>query len=217
MRRTGVVMTAIGTSGLATTTASAQSGSQQGILADGVGEGGDFRAFFSGLINRYQGGYGAPKSVEDLADDARNEFEANSDLWISYGNWLLEEYDVSSLGTATVGVEFAITRGRWPFRGPESVQTTIDATYDDEAEEFTALEWRLEEPDNPEHEFLVKNNAAENAADELKDFRRQYIDPDGGHTLPDREYISKLAGKYSGTVLVDEQSVLELLLGEIDG
>ncbi|WP_337653283.1 hypothetical protein [Halomontanus rarus] len=198
-------------------TASAQSSSSappQGILSNGMGEGGDRSAFFRGLIASYRGSFGTPDTAETLADRMRNEFVANSDAWIDYGNWLIDEHDVTVLGSATIAVDVTITRMRWPTRDA-TVETTINATYDEDANAFTGLDWRLEPAEDPHYQVEIKNRAAEHAADELQSFRRQFIDPENGHELPDSEYVSTIAGKYSTDIGLGEDSrnVLELLLG----
>ena len=217
MRRSGAVLTAIGTGGLATTTAAADTDSQQGIFAEDIAEPDsvDFRALIRGYSSRFSSGYGAPESAENLADRMRNEFTANSEHWIDYGNWLVESEDVSPPESTIVGVDVAITRARWPTRD-EAVSTTIDAQFDDTAEVFSDLEWRTGEPDDPDYEGTIKNKAAESAADELQSFRREFIDTDGDdHELPDQEYLSELVGKYSSSIAFgeDSKSVLGLLLG----
>ena len=215
--KTGGVALTFGSAGLATT-ASADSGGGQGILAEGVAEpgDGDLGAFIRGFTSRFSSGYGSPESAENLADRMRNEFNANSDHWISYGNWLAEKEDISVPGSTIVGVDVAITRARWPTRN-ESVSTTIDAQFDDTTETFSSLEWRTGEPEEPDYEVTLKNKAAESAADELQSFRREYIDTENGedHELPDEEYLSELVGKYSTSIALGEDSsnVLELLLG----
>lgn len=217
-RTAGAALTVSGASVLASTTASAQTDSQQGILADGVGESGHFWAFIQGKIDGY-GLAGTPETAETLADRMRNEFNANSEAWLEYGNWLVAEHDVSPMGDTIVGVDVAITRSRWISRD-ESVATTIDVGYDTDTEQFTRLEWRLGEPDEPDYEAMVKNKAAENGADELAEFRREFIDTtgEGNHAIPSTEYVSHHVGKYSSAIELGEDgnSVLELLLGEVE-
>lgn len=218
MQASGATLTAVGTAGFASTSAAAQSDTQQGILADGVGESGDMWAFIRGKISGY-GLAGAPETAETLADRMRNEFNANSADWIAYGNWLVAEHGVSPMGDTIVGVDVSITRTRWATRD-ESVATTIDAGYDSEADEFTHLEWRLGAPDEPDYEATLKNTAAENGADELAEFRREFIATEDGedHKIPSTEYVSRHVGKYSSAIEFgeDSQSVLDLLLGEVD-
>ena len=216
--RRGAV-TAVATVGVtgATTTASA-SESTGSVLTDAFGDAEfDAVSFIRGYVSRYGGGYGSPPDVEDLATDARNEFNANADRWIDYGNWLLSEHDLSASGDTTASVEFSISRWRWPTRD-ESVETSIIVGYDDATDEFTDLEWLAEPADDPDFEIAIEDSAAENAGDELSGFRRDYIGVgDEGHELPENEYLNKIAGKYSGSVGLgsDAQSVLELLLGEV--
>lgn len=214
----GAAAVTIGTAGLATTTASAQSDSQ-GILADGIT--GDteqnWQAFVGGYLSRFGGVTGAPDGVDDLATDARNEFNANADLWVSYGNWLLEERDVTGSGDTTVGVEFRLTRGRWPTRD-DSRETSIDVGYDDATEEFTSLEWRDEAAEDPDFELTLENLAAENAADELSDFREDWIGTEeSDHEFPDDDYLNHMAGKYASSIGIgpDSKGVLELFFGEV--
>ncbi|PCR88691.1 hypothetical protein [Natrinema ejinorense] len=217
LRASGATLAAAGSAGLATTTASAQTNSQ-GILADGVGEGGDFMAFIRGRIDGY-GLAGAPETAATLADRLRNEFNANSEHWINYGNWLIDEGGVTALGDTVVGVDVAIDWTRWPTRS-ESVATTIDAGYDTDTDEFTSLEWRLEEATDPDYQATIKNEAAENGADELAEFRREFIDTDGNgnHEIPSSEYVSHHVGKYSSAIELGKEgrSVLELLLGRVE-
>jgi len=219
LRRSGAALTAIGSVGLASTTATAETG-QQGILAESFPADvqPDYRAFFGGYISRYASITGPPEEIEALATDARNEFNANSELWVSYGNWLLEEADVTASGDTVVAVEFALTRGRWP-TADDTRQTAIDVGYNDTTDEFESLEWRDEEADEPDFQIRLENRAAENAADELSEFRRQWIgDEEDDHELPDDEYINSMAGKYADTIGFgsDSETVLELFFGEVN-
>lgn len=222
IQASGVALTGLGGAGLATTTTSAETepNGPDGILADGLEDSFDRSAFARGYMSRYDGGYGPPDTLESIADNARNEFDANDELWVDYGNWLLETADVVALGTAEIGVTFDIGRGRWPLSDPEPIETTIHAEYDDTDDEFTALEWRAEPADDPTYEFTLENRAAENAYSELQSFRREFIDEtgDGDHELPPTEYLNELAGRYYDVVRLgaDERSVIELLLGEVD-
>ncbi len=211
-RRAGATLTALGGAGLATTTASAQTQTEGGILADGVGEG-DVWAFLQGRLSM-------PTRVTNdaatLADRLRNEFNANADAWIAYGNWLIDEHGVEPLGSTTVAVDVAVTD--W-FDEPDIVATTIDAAYDTEADEFTGLEWRLGSPESPDYEATIKDEAAANGADELAEFRRKFIDAeDGDHEIPPSEYVSEHLGRYSGVIELgpDGHTALELLLGEVE-
>lgn len=217
--RTGAVTVAT-TAGVGATTSSvaASSGMDGGILADGLEGTFDRRAFASGYASRYQNRFGRPDSIEDLADNARNEFRSYADAWIDYGNYLLEEADVVALGSAEIGVTFELTRGRWPFSNPDPVETTVLAEYDEDADEFVDLDWVTGPPDDPDYQFTLANWAAENAHLELIDFRRQWIDVAGDdHQLPDAEYLNALAGQYWDFISLgeDEKSVIELLLGEV--
>lgn len=216
LRQTGATLTALGTAGLATTTsASAQSDSQQGILADGVGEGGNFRAFLEGKIAGIS--VRPPsESAEVYADRMRNEFNANSEHWINYGNWLIDEYDVQAAGDTVVGVDVRISRA---LRSDDVVPTTVDVGYDTEADRITSLEWRLEEADSADYEVALIDDAAKNGADELADLRREYIDTsgEGNHSVPSEEYVSRHVGRYSSFIDLgdDGQTVFEMLLGEV--
>ncbi|EMA45238.1 hypothetical protein [Halobiforma nitratireducens] len=213
------VGTVTGGASFATGTAVADD-NPQGVLADGFDGDRDRIAFLRGFTNTYSGGYGAPDALESLVDDARNEFNANTELWIDYGNWLIDTHEeVVPLGSGTVAVEFDLTRGRWPLRNPDPIATTIDAEYDDESDEFTALEWRVDKPDDPDFEVRLENRAAENAADELQSYRRDFIaEDDEDHAVPDSEYLSALAGEYAAGIMLgnETRSVLEVLLGEVD-
>ena len=218
LRVSGTALTVVGSAGLATTTATAQTDSQPGILAENLAEpdSADLRAFIRGFTSRFSSGYGAPETAENLADRMRNEFNANAGNWIDYGNWLVETEDVSPQESTIVGVDVEISRARWPTRD-ESVSTTIDAQFDGTTDTFSSLEWTVGEPDDPDYEVTIKNKAAENAADELQYFRREYIATEDGeeHRLPDQEYLSELVGKYSSSIAFgeDSNSVLAVLLG----
>ncbi|WP_226043412.1 hypothetical protein [Natrinema sp. DC36] len=216
-RRAGAVATAFGTAGLVATSASAQT-SQQGILADGVS--GDVAFDPWTFIGGQLAGLSVLSWSEDaevLADQIRNEFNANSEHWIAYGNWLIAESGVTALGDTTVGVDIQVSK---TLGDDEIVPTTIDVGYNTETDEFTSLEWRLEEADDPDYEAVVMDDAAENGSDELAEFRREFIDTDGNgnHELPSSEYINHHAGKYSRYIGLgdDGQTVFELLLGEVD-
>lgn len=215
----GVTFTTTGATALATTASADESGDlEQGILADGIVHDTEFDivAFFGGYFRKYQS-IGPPEDAYTLADRARNEFNANADLWVSYGNWLFDEVGVQGVGDATVAVDVEISRGRWPTRD-ESVETTIDVGYDD-TEAFESLEWRDEPAEDPDFEITLENHAAENAADELQEFRRKWIgDGENDHQIPDDDYLNELAGAYTPHLGfgADSKNVLELLLGEID-
>ncbi|APX98749.1 hypothetical protein BB347_18465 (plasmid) [Natronorubrum daqingense] len=146
-----------------------------------------------------------------------NEFNANTDAWLSYGNWLLEEAGVTAAGSATVAVEVGISR--IPFRDVEdAVETHITTEYDSDAGEFNDLEWVDEPTDDADFEVALHNLAAENGDGELFEFRSEYIDTDGDHELPDDAYLNRLAGKYGGVVGVGEESmtVFDILLGGVN-
>ena len=212
LRTAGTTLTATGTVGLVATTSTSASTNGQGVLADGF-EGSDLLSFARGYSSRYQY-YGPPEPVDTLADRARNEFNANADAWLEYGTWLVDEADVTPLGSADVGVEFAVTRWRW-FTSSESVETTVRVEYDDDAEEFTDLEWSAGESRDADYRVRIEDHAAESAADELQTFRRKFIGDD--HELPSSKYLSEVAGRYKGTIRFDAEttSVLELLIGEV--
>ena len=126
------------------------------------------------------------------------------------------EYGVTALGDTTVAVDVQVSQ---IIGEADVVPTTIDVGYDTEADEFTSLGWLLEEANDPDYEAVVMDDAAENGSDELAEFRRKFIDTDGGgnHELPSSEYINHHAGKYSRYIGLGEegQTVFELLLGEV--
>lgn len=221
MRRTGAALTAVGGAGLATTNVSAQTDNGGGILADGIAADvqPDYSAFVDGAVSRFTSTVGPPKNATTLATAARNEFNANSDRWVSYGNWLLDKNDLEGSGDSVVGVEFRITWTRWPMSG-SSRRTTIDVGYDDSAEQFTSLEWRDEPAEDPDFEMRLENKAAENAATELSTFRRKWIaeSDSESHTFPSDSYLNRIGGKYSNDVFLgsDSKSVLELFFGEVN-
>ncbi|USZ73794.1 hypothetical protein NGM15_18480 (plasmid) [Natronosalvus halobius] len=189
--------------------------SRQGILADGVAEGGDNWAFFSGMMSSAFGTIGRREDPERLAGAMQNEFNANADAWVSYGNWLTDEYDVQPIGAANINVTVAQTRRVLP--DPfEPYETHIEVGYDDETETFDHLEWHDGEVDDADYHLEIRNQAAESAPDELLEFRQTFIGEDGeGHELPDQEYISELQGKYFNYLRFgeDAEHVLQLLLG----
>lgn len=213
-RGAATVATTVGAAGLAGTATAESDDLPHGVLADGF-DGGDRWAFFTSAARSQTGRLRSGSSAEILADRIRNEFNANADAWLSYGNWMLEDQNVSVLGDATVAVD--VTKTSRVF-GDDTVATTLEVDYD--GTEFTALEWYLDDADDPDYRIEVRDYAAENAADELQTFRREYIgDSDDDHELPDETYVSELAGKYWTLLSIgdEERSVLELLLGEIDG
>ena len=214
LRRSGLAVAAVGGVSLSTTTAAADSGAS-GVLGNGFAPERDFGAFVRGFVQRYRGGYGPPDDVEDMASRARNEFAANEDLWVSYGNYLLDEADVDADGDATVAVDFEITRRRWPL-GTQRTPTVIEVEAGDR---FEAVSWELTEADDPDFSVTVTNVAAESASDELSKFRREWIgESEDDHEQPADEYLNELAGQYwDGIRFGDpELSVVEVLLGEVD-
>lgn len=220
LRRSGAALAAAGGVGLAATNASAQTSDNESILTDGLAGDvePDYQAFVDGLLSQFTSVTGPPEDINALATDAKNEFNANTDRWIDYGNWLLDENDVEATGDTIVSVEFRLTRGRWPTRD-SSRQTAIDVDYDEDAEKFTGLEWTDDDPDDPDFQVQLKNQAAENAADELATFRRKWIgDDETDHKLPDDAYLSHMSGQYANSIGFGErsQSVIELLLGEVE-
>ncbi|MFP8891834.1 hypothetical protein ACLI4U_18990 (plasmid) [Natrialbaceae archaeon A-CW2] len=214
MRRSGAALTTVGVAGLAQS-ASAETNSRQGILADGVGEGGDLFAFVRGFASKYRDSFGPPDQLETLSDRARNEFNANSQAWVDYGNWLITEQDVEPLGGATVAVDWELTRGRWP-TGHGDLETHIDVGFDDDNDRFTSIEWHDESVDEPDYYVTLRNHAAESAADELSEFRREYIEDE--KSVPDVEYVSRLAGRYADGIALGEDSsnVVGLFIGGDD-
>ncbi|QCC57195.1 hypothetical protein [Natrinema thermotolerans] len=215
LRRTGAALAALGSAGLATTTTASAQTETQGVLADGFDPEPDLRAFLGGMID----GISLPKSRERatvLADQIRNEFNANSGHWIAYGNWLIDEYDVQAAGDTTVAVTVQVSR---MLGDDETAATTIDVGYDTGRDEFTSLEWRFEAAENPDYEATIMDAAAENGSDELAEFRRKFIDTsgDGDHQLPSDAYLNHHAGRYADAIDLgnDGQTVFELLLGEV--
>lgn len=179
----------------------------------------DWRSLALGFSKRYRGGYGAPPNAETLAERMSNEFVANEDAWVQYGNWLLDETGASGIGDAQVAVDVSITRTRWPTRS-ETVETVIDTEYDDDLDEFQSVDWRIESAEEPDYHVEIRNGAAENAADELQQFRREHIDEEEGeHDLPSDQYVSEVAGRYLVNIGFGDEtrSVLELFLGDVDG
>lgn len=215
----GVTLATAGT-GLATTV-SAQSGDsepKQGILANGLDvEGGDNRAFINGLFASFTD-VSSTSSAETLADRLANEFNANSEAWLSYGNWLVAEYDsVEPMGTVSLGVDVIVSHR---LEDDETVPTVIEAQYDDGTESYDLLEWRIEDPESPDYQVGLKDTAAKHGADDLQSFRRKFIDEDGEHhEIPDNKYVSELAGFYSSSMLWGDESkhILQLLIGDEEG
>ncbi|ELY68832.1 hypothetical protein C489_05683 [Natrinema versiforme JCM 10478] len=212
-----------GGAGLASTSAAAQSDTQsppQGLLANGLNvEGGDRQAFFTGFMSSLMPATSPVPDAKTLADRMRNEFMTNSEHWVTYGNWLISEYDdVEPLGTVTLGVDVVVPR-YWP-NEDESVETMVKAEYDTELGEYTDLGWWIETPDEPDYQVEIRDKAARNAADELQEYRREYIDEEGdNHSLPDESYVSELSGTYATHLRFGEDSkhILQLLVGDTGG
>ncbi|WP_245800697.1 hypothetical protein [Natrinema saccharevitans] len=225
-RAGGVALTATGASAFATT-ASAQSDTDtetesppQGILANGVAGGGiDQSVFMTSFLGSMLPATSPTPAAKTLADRMRNEFTANSDHWVDYGNWLISTRDdVEPLGTVTLGLDVVVSRFMWV--EDERVETTIRAEYDDKAGQYTDLGWWIETPENPDYQAEIRDKAARNAADELQEFRRKFIDTEDGddHRIPDKQYRSDIAGRYASYLRFgpDSKHILELLVGEID-
>lgn len=220
LRTSAATATAIGATGLASSSATAQTSSSppQGLLANGLNiEDADRMAFMSGFVSSLTPSMSPTPSAKTLADRMRNEFTANSEHWVDYGNWLINEHDnIEPLGTVTLGVEVVVSR-YWP-NPDERVETMVKAEYDDQAGEYTNLGWWIETPDNPDYQVEIRDKAARNAADELQEFRRKFIgDKDGeSHKLPTESYVSELSGKYATYLRFGEDSkhIMELLVGE---
>ena len=220
MQRAGVVMTTTGTAGLASTATAQSDGEElpQGLLGGGLDvDGGSLWAFFRGFRSARQMPFSSTSSLENLADGMRNEFDANEEHWLNYGNWLISEYDeIEPLGTTTVQVDVfeSTVRGEG-----DRVETVIDAEFDDTADEYTAIDWRVEEPEDPDYQVGIKDSHARLADDDLMEFRRKHIDEsgDGNHEIPDGEYVEELKGRYWDGITVGPESkgVLEILVGEI--
>ena len=222
LQRTGAALTAIGTAGLtASASASAQTDGDeppQGLLGGGFDvEGGDIWAFLRGFKSARQSPLASTPSLENLADGMRNEFVANEEHWLNYGNWLIAEYDdVEPLGTTTLQVDVfeSTVRGEG-----DRVETVIEAEFDDTTDEYTAIDWRVEAPDDPDYQVGIKDSHARLADDDLMEFRRRFIDEsgDGEHELPDGEYVEELKGRYWDglTFGPDSKGVLEILVGEV--
>lgn len=177
----------------------------------------DLFATIRGFVGRMTS-RGPTPDTATLADRARNEFVANEQRWLSYGNWLLDEYGGEPVEDATIDVGFEIRRRRWLFsRG--ATHTTLDVTFDTDAEVVESITWDDGAPDDPDHEVVLVDQAAVDAADELQRFRREWIGTDeDGHELPDGTYLSELAGRYWSLIHTDSdvQNVVEVLLGEVD-
>lgn len=220
LRMSGAALTAVGTVGLATTSASAQTSDSppQGLLAGGLDtEGGSVWALLRGFRSARQSSLASTPSLENLADGMRNEFVANEQHWLNYGNWLISEYDdIEPLGTTTLQVDVfePSIRGE-----AERVETVIETNYDDTTETLTAIDWRAEEPDDPDYQVGIEDSHARLADDDLMTFRRQYIDEsgEGNHEIPDGEYVEELKGRYWDGLTFGPESkgVIEILVGEV--
>lgn len=187
---------------------------ENGVLADGF-EGGDRMAFIGGMLRSALDRRRRPPQASILADRLRNEFNANSEMWLSYGNWLLDEHDVTVLGDTTVGVDVAVTSRVFD---DDIVETSLEVGFDDSEERFEELAWIDDGPDDPEYQIRIEDYAAASGEIELYEFRQEFIGEDvDDHELPDEEYLSRLAGKYRSSIRFGdrERSVLELLLGEV--
>lgn len=171
---------------------------------------------FQGFISRFDG-FSAPPDAETLSERARNEFVANEEAWLSYGNWILEEYDADPVESATIAIDFTLTRRTWPTMSG-STRTGLHVTFDSDAQLVERIDWRQEEPDDPDYEVELTNKAAEEAADELQRFRGLWIDEhDGDHELPTDEYFSRMGGRYFSAVSFGQESrnIIDVLLGEV--
>lgn len=203
-------------------TASAQTSTDDppgGLFADGFEvSSSDFLAFIRGFQDARQYSLSAGSSLENLADAMRNEFVANEDHWLNYANWLLENHtDVEPLGTTTLQIDVIDPS----LTGEDKrVETVLEADYDDTTRTFTAVDWRLENPENPDYVVGITKRHARLATDDLMAFRREYIDESGddNHELPDDEYLNELAGRYWDGLRLGPESkgVLEVLVGEVD-
>lgn len=220
LRTGGAALATIGTAGLYTSSAAADEAPPMGVLADGFEVETDHSAFFRGFFDGVGSRFGRYDPVEELAGHAQNEFNANARAWIDYGNWLLDTTEVASPGTTVVDVDLGVSR--IPFRSPRNiVETHIYAEYDDRADEFVELEWNDGfAEDEADYHVGLRNQAARNAGDELLAFRKRYIgDSQDEHELPDDEFLNELAGTYASSLRLGEESrsILELLLGDLDG
>lgn len=218
-RVAGAVLTATGLAGLSTT-ASADDDPPRGLFADGLDletDGPDQWAFLRGWFDSAR-----TRSTRDAgtnADHIRSEFRGDSELWLAYGNWLLEEFDdIQPLGTATVQIDVVDTS----FRGDvtDRVELALRGEYDDAAGQYDTLEMDYLESIDAEPDFQVQiaDSDAEMAADELQRYRREHIDPDGDdHGLPDAEQASELAGRYYSALDFgpDSRPIVDVLLGEV--
>lgn len=180
----------------------------------------DTWALIRGYLRRL-GSIGRPPNVETLADRTRNEFDSNSEAWLSYGNWLLDEHGSSPVTEATVAVDFRLTRRHWPTAN-DHTETTLDVRLDSAGETVDELAWTDDAPEDADYHIELRNDAAIAAADELQRFRRLWIaddeeSDDDDHELPSDEYLSELAGRHAPNLVLgdSEQSVLEILLGEV--
>lgn len=218
--------TAVATAGVigATATTPAAASSPNGILADGF-ESGDpsHFAFARGFVSAYSSSVLWPShDLDDYVDRAVNEFRANEAAWIDYGDWLASEHDFEPAGETVVAVDWRFTRGRWPTLD-DHVETVVEAEYDSSAERFDRVRWEIDTADDADYSITLQNRAVEHAADELSQFRREWIgdphDDEPNHALPSDEYVSEMAGRYLSSVRFgdDGEHVLEILLGEFDG
>lgn len=178
----------------------------------------EWRAFLRGWFTGART-INTPSTTVTLADRARNEFVANQDAWISYGNWLIDEHGGVPTEEAVIGLDFAITQtGSLLSLQTGRTETAIYATLDSDAGEVESIEWVLEAPDSPDYHVTLENDAAQGAADELQSYRREWIDMDGDdHALPTDEYLNELAGEYWTNLRLgaDSKSIVQVILGEV--
>lgn len=215
-RRFLATTAAVGTVGIATTQPTAATDDFAGVFGTELAVDVDYVAGIRGYFRRLRT-VGPQPTAETLAERARNEFDSNQAAWVRYGNWLLAEYGGSPVGTATIAVDFRLTRRQWP-TGTGHTETTLDIDFDDAGDRVDSVTWSLDSASDPDHRTEIRDGAAVAAADELQRFRRLWIDEDGDdHEFPDDAYLSEVVFRHAPDVVFgsDEQPILEVLLGEV--
>jgi len=196
MRRSGAALTAVGTASLASTTASAQSSSEdystlEQALMTLAGIQGE-------IDSRVERAIGDRSNAETAATNAQEEFNAHSDEWVDYIN----EHASLSGDIQVVELEYVPN----PEAKPDDVHTDyLETTYD--GEEYMSAEIVDETDREVDETVRLESIAAENADDELAYAYEEFVSQ---NNPPSERHLAYLAGKYR----YGSQHVTTTILGD---
>lgn len=149
---------------------------------DRVFSSGSFVAgFVSGIVPRNIFSEEPQQDIDRLVGDAVDEFEAHNEEWLTF---------VNSRGLG--GEDHQSLRLNFEYNG-EHRDRYVLADWDADGAEYRSVRIETDHEEEADFEATLRDDAVENAADELEELHDEFIVPNEDVT---RSHVSKLAGRY---------------------